>query len=191
MIGRIYLVRNLIDGKGYVGQTVNSISQRWSRHKVSVKAGSVCIFHNAIRKYGIENFLISEVTTCSDFRLLNELESHCIQFFGTHFKNGHGYNMTEGGDGSLGFSHSEETKEKMAIAKLGIKRGPHSSEHRKNLSDAAKRRGWVPSRKGLSHSEDSKLKMSLALKGRLPHNKGTRMSQSQKDKISATKRHTK
>lgn len=45
-------------------------------------------------------------------------------------------NLTDGGDGRSGAKDSEETKRKKSIALTGFKRGPHSDELKKKLSEA-------------------------------------------------------
>jgi len=56
-MGYIYLITNQINGKQYVGQTIqDDIKKRWSTHKqVNKKYIGTCLF-NAYKKYGIENF---------------------------------------------------------------------------------------------------------------------------------------
>lgn len=57
-------------------------------------------------------------------------------------------NMTNGGDGTLGLVHSDETKEKIRQKTIGNKRNQgriHSDEARLNMSDAAKKRGMARS----------------------------------------------
>lgn len=66
-------------------------------------------------------------------------------------------NGTDGGDGSLGRSHSPETREKMSITRKGKPMPPFSVEHRSNLSAAGK---------GRTCSTESREKMSAAHKGK-------------------------
>lgn len=117
MIGRIYLIRNSVNGKGYVGQTIYSIAHRWSAHKNEAKGESLCALHCAIRKYGIEKFFVSEVAQC-DLALMNDLEKYFIEFYGT-FHSQHGYNLTVGGEGALGYKHTLENIEKIRILHTG------------------------------------------------------------------------
>ena len=64
--------------------------------------------------------------------LLNSLEMSFIKHFNPIF------NFTEGGEGSTGLKHSEESKRKISEANKGrlkgIKKGPFTEEHKKNLS---------------------------------------------------------
>lgn len=101
-------------------------------------------------------------------------------------------NLTYGGEGASGFSHSKITKKKMSDAKRGIK---FSDEHKKKLSDAKRNKKLSPEHRkkigdgnrgkphpGLSekmigknhhfwgkhHTKESKEKMSEAHKGKTP-----------------------
>jgi len=174
-MGYIYLIRNTINGKGYVGQTAASIEQRFSEHVVASKRGCGNALYKAMRKYGIENFSVSEVASC-DSLLLNDLEKHYIKFYGTFAPTGHGYNLTLGGDGALGYVMSEESKAKMSLAKKG-----------KPMSEAGKqaRRGKIAWNRGMRKpkpvrikkdrqpiSEETRAKMSAAKLGKVPWNKG-------------------
>jgi group I intron endonuclease len=57
----IYKITNLINGKVYIGKTEVSLNQQWSKHKSDSKLGSKLAIHNAMRKYGVSNFSISEI----------------------------------------------------------------------------------------------------------------------------------
>jgi group I intron endonuclease len=56
----IYQIRSLIDGKIYIGKTVN-LKRRWQGHLSLVKTGKGYWIHNAIRKYGVENFVVEVI----------------------------------------------------------------------------------------------------------------------------------
>lgn len=89
--GRIYCIENKINHKKYIGLTTRSIEERFSEH---CKADTV--IGEAIRKYGVDNFMRYEVDKAQSKNELSELEIHYIHRFGT-LKNG--YNCTIGGDG--------------------------------------------------------------------------------------------
>lgn len=99
-MGYIYKITNLVNGKMYVGQTSESIHQRWNEHKYDASYSKSkcynCALHRAIRKYGPENFNISLLEEV-DNSLLNEREMYWIKRCNS-FKSG--YNMTLGGEGS-------------------------------------------------------------------------------------------
>lgn len=89
--GRIYCIENKTNHKKYIGLTTRSIEERFSEH---CKADTV--IGEAIRKYGVDNFMCYEVDNAQSKNELSELEIHYIHHFGT-LKNG--YNCTIGGDG--------------------------------------------------------------------------------------------
>lgn len=93
----IYKITNKINGKVYIGKTLNSIQKRWREHLIDSKKRR-CEkrpLYSAINKYGEENFEIEQIEECS-YDILNERECYWIEYFGS-FKNG--YNATVGGDG--------------------------------------------------------------------------------------------
>lgn len=97
MIG-IYCIRNKINGKEYVGQSIN-INKRIYEHKKKAldypeDLSHNSILHQAIRKYGRENFEVSILEECS-VDLLDEREKYYIKSKNTLAKNG--YNILSGG----------------------------------------------------------------------------------------------
>lgn len=106
-MGYIYKITNLINQKPYVGKTVNTIATRWAKHKdEAFNQNSSWLIHRAMRKYGIENFIIEELEQCPD-EFLSEREQYWIKIINSYFKNGYGYNMTLGGDGIQQYSDSQ------------------------------------------------------------------------------------
>ena len=112
MIG-IYKYENKLNQNIYIGQSVN-IEARQKAHLYSAynkKAKDYnSQFHQAIRKYGIENFnftIIAEISQEEYSReLLNSLEKTFIKLYNSYHK---GYNATEGGDVIGNNSHKGET----------------------------------------------------------------------------------
>lgn len=101
MIG-IYKFENKINHHIYIGQSIN-IEQRKKSHIYSAQTPSTqdynSQFHQALRKYGIENFdfeIIAELSNEEYTReTLNNLEKFFIKYYNS-FEDG--YNATEGGD---------------------------------------------------------------------------------------------
>jgi group I intron endonuclease len=175
--GHIYIIRNRINGKGYVGQTVSSLKERLWKHQVSSRYDNNSALHGAIRKYGIGSFSIVEVVSC-DRLLLNDLETHYIRFYGTYAPTGHGYNLTEGGD-SVHFT--DETKAKMRTARLGkcmsLETKAKISSSRKGQHHSSETLAKMSAWQRGSCSEEKKAKISKSLKGRKP-SKETRVKMS-------------
>jgi hypothetical protein len=80
------------------------------------------VFHRAIRKYGFESFEWNVLYQSRDRDFtLNEMERHFIMEYNTftRFNNCNGYNLTLGGEGSLGCKWGEDSKNKLSVAKRG------------------------------------------------------------------------
>lgn len=98
MIG-IYKFENKINHNIYVGQSVD-IERRYKDHINRAKNNHQgnsefnSVLHQAIRKYGIENFTFEIIEECSK-DLLNEREKYWIQYYNSY---NNGYNSTSGGD---------------------------------------------------------------------------------------------
>lgn len=90
MIG-IYKITCKKNNKSYIGQSIN-IEHRIKEHK-SCEGES--LIHNAIKKYGIENFTFEVLEECS-LSQLDEKECYWINFFDSY---NNGYNLTKGGQG--------------------------------------------------------------------------------------------
>lgn len=132
----IYVITNILNGKKYVGLTKHDIHHRFKGHVKSAKYDSKFTLHQAIRKHGVENFKIDLFSVHDSFEDAVQSEKNTIKKLNTLVSEGHGYNMTEGGEGFFGLSpdakksiarsHLREnlkksTLEKMRSAKLGKK----------------------------------------------------------------------
>jgi group I intron endonuclease len=144
---KIYKCTNSINDKTYIGFTNKPLKKRIIEHKCLSNNGSNYLLHKAIRKYGFHNFVWEILYESTDKKYtLNEMESFFIQEHNSYFENNHGYNMTFGGQGGmLGKKHSNDTKEKLKLAR--------------------KKRDVEPML-GKKHSSDAKEKMSLAKLGK-------------------------
>lgn len=85
----IYKITNNINGKVYIGQTVN-VKRRFTEH-CQRKENS--LIHSAIVKYGKEHFTVETLGFFEDY---NEKEKYYITFFQSKIPLG--YNMTDGGE---------------------------------------------------------------------------------------------
>lgn len=160
----IYCIENKINGKKYIGLTTKSIEERWHCHVVQAKQNAKrnMVIAKAILKYGKENFEISVLEECVDEKELRKKEKVWIAELNTF---NDGYNMTLGGDGLLGYKHTDETKEKMSKSQIGNKnnkghfKGRNHSEHSKKLI-SEKNSGSLHGMFGKTHTDEVKKAIS-------------------------------
>ena len=91
-MGYIYYLKNLINGKIYVGKTTENPKIIY-RHYIKEKIGENPILSNEMERYGKENFLFFIIGEFPNEKL-NEWHSFYIKKFNSHYKNGHGYNIS-------------------------------------------------------------------------------------------------
>lgn len=109
----IYKITNLINGKIYIGQSVN-IKNRISTHKGFPTSNYM---YNDMKEFGLENFTFETIIVCSPEHL-NLYEKLCIDHY--NCVHPYGYNLTKGGNEQIEFS--EETIEKIRKSSTGRKR---------------------------------------------------------------------
>ena len=90
----IYRITNLLDGRSYIGQSVD-IAERWKQH---IKCGLGIdapnnILYKAMQKDGVENFTFEVLQLCGKDELNNQ-EIFWIDYYKTQK---YGYNMSKGG----------------------------------------------------------------------------------------------
>lgn len=95
-MGYIYLISNDINNKPYIGKTITTVAERYSKHKYDMlHYDDTCAIHHAMKKYGIEHFNIQEIEKC-DNDILSEREKYWITYYNAYEN---GYNLTPGGEG--------------------------------------------------------------------------------------------
>lgn len=96
----IYKITNLINNKIYIGETIRNLNVRWNEHKSEAlggRHGYTYHLHNAMRKYGIDNFIIEIIDNCPDEERFI-VESKYIQLYDATNPN-KGYNAVLEGNG--------------------------------------------------------------------------------------------
>lgn len=108
-MGCVYRFINKVNGKSYVGQTMFSFKERLRGHLCAVRRGSDLLFAKALKKYDLSNFEIQFLEeNIQEQNICWSIERFYIEYFNTNAaKGGHGYNLTDGGDGTRGFKWSE------------------------------------------------------------------------------------
>ena len=157
--GVIYVIRNKINNKLYIGQTVNNFHRRYGSNLLKNTHNQH--LKNSIQKYGIENFEIDEEFDIAYSKEeLDKLECLYIDIYDSI---NNGYNNQTGGSNG---KHTEETKQKISEANKGKKR---SEETKKKISESLKGKygGENSPMYGKHHSEETKQKISEANKGKM------------------------
>jgi group I intron endonuclease len=180
----IYLVTNLLNGKEYVGQTINPKN----------KAGHGKLLTKSYIKHGKENFTYETICSGLDNKaILNFAERFWIKVIDCRVPNG--YNIEHGGSSKdrvsaetrkklsivgLGRKHSEETKAKIAKASANISdetRAKLSAAHTGRYFSAETRAKMSKARLGSVVSDATKAKVALV-------NTGKKLSMETKQKLS-------
>lgn len=189
----IYLITKLANDKKYVGQTQEGrLERRWYEH-IYEERGNNRLLTNALNKQLrtllaegkteqdlFKFFRLEVIETGISEELIDQKEIEYIAKYNSFYLDGHGYNMTRGGQGMHGYLHTEETKQRIKESNLAawqrikedeperyaqlclnrslaIKGKPKSAEHKVKLRQvASKRTGEKNPFYGKHFSEESK-----------------------------------
>ena len=129
----LYEAKNSINGNGYIGISKRGLEIRRKRHIWTANSGRGSVIGAAIRKYGSENFVFRTLVICPDWEYAKNLEVSAIAVMKPE------YNVTSGGDGAIGFRHTEDHK--VYISKVLKGRRPflgkkHSPETKEKMRQA-------------------------------------------------------
>lgn len=113
-MGYIYKITNKNTGKIYIGLTTKERpTDRFSQHRYIAthpeQEKNISYLHRAMNAEGVDNFsfdIIEEV----DNEILCEREKYWIKYYNSLSPNG--YNLTEGGEGTLGFARFQSIEER-------------------------------------------------------------------------------
>ena len=99
MRGFIYKITNTINGKSYIGQTIQNVKERFYQHCATKCSQAILnmVIHKAINKYGKSNFTI-EVIEEVESTNLNDRERYWIRYYDSYNND---YNSTEGGQDGI------------------------------------------------------------------------------------------
>ena len=160
-MGFIYKITNKENGMIYIGQTIQTLEDRWRQHR---KKSSTCLYlKRAFEKYGIDNFIFEMICCCHDTDL-DKLEIYYMAEFNSIVPNG--YNLREGGNSGR---HNEETKKKISETlkeknrMIGAKPHPQlgkpiTEETKKKISDALKGRTYIIRNHNHNHCREASKK---------------------------------
>lgn len=135
----LYVIDNTISGRQYVGITKNSLKQRFAGHKSAANSGKQTPLYAAMRKYGVDKFVITEIATYSCFEDCAKAEIDAIA------QGSNLYNVAPGGLGGNCVSehNKEEWKAKLREARAGRKPAlgmKHTAENILLFAECAKRK---------------------------------------------------
>ena len=132
--GYIYKIK-FPNGKHYIGLTTTSLKRRQEQHKQCANQGDTKCLYNALRKYDmVDLFELIEIDTADTLKELCEKEIRYIEEYNSYYKNGNGYNMTYGGEGTNGYVFTEEDKQKRSeITKKYFKDNPEAGKEHSEI----------------------------------------------------------
>lgn len=115
--GSIYIIRNTVNDKVYIGQTTQAVKDRFYAHmKPSTsKRKPGYKLYSAMNKYGKDKFCCETFETGIPIDQLDEKE---IAYIAEYDSFEHGYNSTPGGDGRV-FNKLNNEEEVLELAKSG------------------------------------------------------------------------
>lgn len=163
----IYKCTNIVNSKKYIGKTIN-YEKRIKQHIRNAKNKKLNYpIYKAIRKYGIENFKWEILAECINEIDLNNKEREFIKSEkSTVYENG--YNLSYGGDGQLGYKHTDEFKNNLSKRMMNNQYTlgrTLSEEHKIKLKKSSL--GSKCPNKGRAFTKERKLHLSKILKGRI------------------------
>ena len=117
MKGFIYKITNKINGKSYIGQTIQNVKERFYQHCATKCSQAILnmVIHKAINKYGKSNFTI-EVIEEVESTNLNDRERYWIRYYDSY---NNGYNSTKGGQDGIKLFKNLDTKSIIREYKFG------------------------------------------------------------------------
>ena len=147
----IYKIQNNLNGKCYIGSTINT-KQRWADHRKSLRKGSHSSFilQGAWNKYGESAFLFAVLFICPE-ELRTFYENRALKIANYNVKTEadlcNALTRKRISDGRKGMKFSDEHRQHISEAKTG---GSLSESHKKKLGIHWRRKmedaAWVAAR---------------------------------------------
>ena len=116
----IYKITNVQNGKMYIGQTINSLEDRWKRHQSDALNNVIDThFARAIRYYGVDNFITEIIDTAETQEELTKKEYYWINYYNAVQQ---GYNENDDGFKCGGNTYKNKTPQELAIIKEKLRK---------------------------------------------------------------------
>lgn len=184
----IYSITNTINGNRYIGSTCTSFIKRWTDHRSRLRRNVHYNPHlqHAWNYYGSDVFVFEILETIELQSLVLEREQYWLDKFRAE---GTLYNHLQFAANWVGHHHTDETKKKISLAKVGLihpdsvrlqmsashKGKTLTDEHKKNISLA---------KSGIPISEEARQNRLGKNKGEKHYNYGKARSEEVKRRIS-------
>lgn len=170
----VYAIRNLLNGKMYIGSAAVDFKQRWRGHRSNLRLNRHHSIHlqRAWNKYGEQYFEFIVLEYCTPL-LCTTKEQKFIDTYRTANCR-YGYNRNPSAHSRLGIKATDETKAK--ISEANRRRGPDT---RAKMSESQRTRFLNPMERE---------KLAAAKRGRRGNNTGHRHSTETKAKLSESAR---
>lgn len=194
----VYRITNTKTGRAYVGSAVHLIMRQRS-HFSMLRKGKHPNIHlqRSYSKWGNDAFKFDILEYVEDIKLLTEREQFYIDSYGLENL----YNLRLVADSNLGLVWSEEVRAKMGAARIGNKNSL-GSKSRLGQKNSPETRAKISASKigklGHKHTEDTKIKMRVAQKGKIVTDetrakisaakKGIRVTDETRARLSASKK---
>lgn len=174
----VYLTTNLINGKQYIGEHT-------TRKENDLYLGSGVLLHNAIKKYGRDNFKRTILEYFPDKNSAFLAQAKYILQYNTPTPLG--YNLSPTGGLNVQGCHTKETCNRISNSQKGK---IITNEQRQQISKTLKERykKFGNPNVGIKRSLETIKKMSISLKGRKVWNKGKTYTEEHKLKLSIAHR---
>lgn len=133
----VYVIRNLINDKVYVGQTKDPTGRKKS-HWHCARANKRGHLYDSMRKYGLENFTFTLLEEC-EIEVVDERERYWISQYQSQDRS-RGYNSDSGGCLSKTLSEEHKRATSEGLKRYMAQRGEWhpTDEQRRNMSEAQK-----------------------------------------------------
>ena len=97
--GIVYSITNSVNGKMYIGQTIQPLKNRMHQHLYKARKGKMLPLYSSIRKYGWDNFKCEIIGYAKSKEELDDME---IKHIKINDSTSIGYNIAHGGGGTVG-----------------------------------------------------------------------------------------
>lgn len=173
---KVYCHTNKVNDKKYVGITGQDIKERW-RNGNGYKSGHL---KNAIGKYGWNNFKHEVLHKNVTKEEAEKLEIYYIALWHLTDED-KGYNLCIGGNTTVGYNHTEESKEKMSQSHIGLSKGINNPMYNKHHTEEIKTKISERNKEFYNNKEHHPL---TGRYGENNPNYGKRRTEEQREKIS-------